>query len=132
MSEKPNQGNKEGSLPSSTISKWWKDETSQSSIINSKLSNFPKEIQTPMSPITPSRNRKHLLDTLNIGTFKSYYVFLISQVPLSNIDEEAYKKDHRAIKMPDFMSTFAFNTLYFYEYSGSGDNKAVKKEISVR
>jgi len=69
---------------------------------------------------------------LNSVRYSNYYAFMISQVPISQIDEESYKKDHRAISMPDSIKNYFFNTFYMFKYSGNGDNKPPKKEFKIR
>ena len=62
----------------------------------------------------------------------NYLVFLTSQRPLSEMNEDAIVNDYRNITKAGFPTDFEFNTLYLYEYSKAGDTNPAKIAIPLK
>jgi hypothetical protein len=94
-------------------------------------------IQANMSLDSPSaltniKNKIAIFDKIDSFGSKNFIAFLVSQRPVSEIDEEQYFKDHKAISRDGFPFDLDFNTIYLYQYTGSGDTKPAHKKISVK
>ena len=61
----------------------------------------------------------------------TYYMFMISQKPLSQLDEKYYQTDdevlHKEILPPDIY----FNEVLFYKYQSTGDDQHFKKQMKM-
>ena len=105
-----------------------------SGITASKFSKTKQSVisHDQMSPSTPTRKiNKTFFEKIDTFGYKNYTGFLISQTPVSQIDEEFYFKDLRTIHKPDFLKKFEFNTLYLFDYSGPGDIRFASKQFAV-
>jgi hypothetical protein len=115
--------NKEGAENKKTVA--------SSSISSKKNDSVSNSLESPLS-LKGVTSKIGLFDRFETVNSKAYTAFLISQRPVSDIDEEQALKDHKAITQDGFPPEIAFNTIYLYEYSGTGDVKPVHKKLSLK
>ena len=88
--------------------------------------------QTPTTPQTPGMNLLRQLERWDNSDQKAYFAILVSQRPVSDVDEEHSLKDMRGIPRNGIPNDCTFNTIYLFEYNGAGDAKRYEEAILAR
>ena len=66
-----------------------------------------------------------------ISNISTYHIFLISQKPLNNVDEEIFLNDDEIMQEDVLRESIEFNKIFYYEYTNSGDSSPSKKILPV-
>lgn len=94
-----------------------------------RLNSLGESLQESALPKESSSKLSNMIKGIKKSSV--YFMFLISQKPLNNVDEEFAMMDHGILDDSVLEAPIEFNRVYLFNYKASGDESAHKKVFRV-